>query len=890
MNMRTQQGFIHVLLVAVWLCAGSVFAQENGASIPQGKIDELKAALTAHKDQSSAARKRLAVKRVVRDGNELIGAHPTAPNRFEILGLLFGAQKQLFSMDDSSRNREALLETCKQLAKAPIAYAELRLDADLLLSQTELARQGANAEARAEALRPLVERYRDTPAEGKMLRVAMVMALELGDARMIKDLREEMAERFAGDLEMITFQREKLGGQVFGAPFCGIFERTDGTVAHFPADALGQTTALYFWSQREGGKQDLEQLAASWKEKKDEVAGRLTIVSLNVDELPDAGEKILRDLGVDWTALHLPGGRDNPIYKTFARRDPAIMTLSPTGYAALIMSGATRKLSGTTGPRDYSRWFGSSLAREWTKPRYVNHLTSLFVGDFLVVDPEGPFDPTLPPEIKALSPNTTDNPVRLKRTAASLPEETLRALQDCFPAPPLRYRMPLEEIRSSYQKAEELCGQAIAAHPDAPDLWIVRNRRVIAQLGLWKLTADHGHYQRALEEAKAALDSGMPPGTEVVPRFCLAKETLRGPEAGPRKVIGDFLEAMGGEKAPGPAFAAAALLALDVGDRGLHEEYRDVVLKNHLDHSMMWTFVSFLLDRYHRYQLFRVPFVAGWSYGRRQDYYLSLGKPEEIPRRIQVELQTLDGKPYRIPEDSSGKWTVVLFTSSWVDNKKSPLPNIVSRYLNPYAGMRGLDDFQVIVAVVDDDVAPVRAHLVENPLDCQTLVVPGGIANLLIKQLGIISEDEAPNALVLRPDGRIAVALSGLTMRGKAGGRAIQNVVDWHDEQAVTAMLEHGDIGKAKEYIFKLAPPYDPDAVDEKGRKPKKPVFSLAHLRSRARVYMAMKDWDAALQDAEEVVKRQTGTDGGMSLRTDELDEAEELRDTIRKKRDVAKQ
>ena len=44
---------------------------------------------------------------------------------------------------------------------------------------------------------------------------------------------------------------------------------------------------------------------------------------------------------------------------------------------------------------------------------------------------------------------------------------------------------------------------------------------------------------------------------------------------------------------------------------------------------------------------------------------------------------------------------------------------------------------------------------------------------------------------------------------------------------------------------------------------------------------MAMKDWDAALADAEEIVRAQTGTDAGMSLRTPGLDEAEQLRDSI---------
>ena len=53
---------------------------------------------------------------------------------------------------------------------------------------------------------------------------------------------------------------------------------------------------------------------------------------------------------------------------------------------------------------------------------------------------------------------------------------------------------------------------------------------------------------------------------------------------------------------------------------------------------------------------------------------------------------------------------------------------------------------------------------------------------------------------------------------------------------------------------------------------------------------MALKDYDKALADAEEVVERQLGTDGGMSLRTDELDASQELRDQLLKLRDPKKE
>lgn len=132
-------------------------------------------------------------------------------------------------------------------------------------------------------------------------------------------------------------------------------------------------------------------------------------------------------------------------------------------------------------------------------------------------------------------------------------------------------------------------------------------------------------------------------------------------------------------------------------------------------------------------------------------------------------------------------------------------------------------------------------------------------------------------------------AVSGLTM-SKVNGELIPNLIAQHDEQTVNALLESGEIEKAKELIFKLVPPYDPEAVDERGHKLKNPAYNDVHLRARARVYMVLENWDAALADAEEIVKFLTGKGGWMSMRPEDLDEAEELLETIQKLRDKAKQ
>jgi tetratricopeptide (TPR) repeat protein len=871
-------------------CAAAVmspiYAQD---AITKETITGLEKALEETREGSSEARQRLAVRRVIRDAEELVAANQNDKSRFLALEFLFRARQQLIALDKDTKHRDELLETCRELLKAPDDLAELRLEADLLLSQAELAKKGANNEARAQALRPFIERYIDTPVGAKVLRLAMVMALELGDNRVLTDLQEMIERRFAGDLEMIKFQRDKLGGQVIGAPFAGIFERSDGKIMRFPMDGLGRSTMLLFWSKNAEGEDLLKGIAAAALEKKDELAGRLEIVSINLDELPDAGESFIRSLGVDWKALRLPGGKKHPVYDAFARTDPRIVTMSPTGYTALIMTGAARKKEETASTPDYGRMLQSSLAREWTWPRYASQLASLMIGDFLVLDPDGGIDPTRPPELKALAKGGEVKP--LTRGDKCVPEETLRAIQDCFVMPPLRYRLSHAEIHTNYAKAAELCRKAMADHPSASDLWIVRNRLIIALMGLWKTDSDLAPLEAAITEAKAAMTAGFPDGCDVIARFCITRGELRN-AADTKDLLKRMVKDSGGDAAPGPAFAAASLLALDVADRTSFENFRTTILKGHTEYPMMWTYTAFLLDRHHDYWLFQVPFTAGWSYGKRQDYFLSKGDAEEAHRMLRTELQTDDGKTLRIPEDLEKEWTMIVFSQPgpWSSKRDDGLPESPERLLlelNKFAATRPAGDVKVMLATFGGDAAAIRAALLTGryKMDCPVLTIPGGLKNPLVQRLGILSEDDKMNSVLIRKDGRITSALSGLVNPIGRGGSIHGNVISQDDEHAIAAALERGEIQAAKDKILALAPQYDPNALDAKGRKiPKPPAYSLSHLRARAQVYMALKEWDKALVDAEEVVQRQLGTDGGMSLRTDELDESERLRDTIKAK------
>ena len=62
--------------------------QPGSEDIPPGKIAALQEDLAEVGKASSATRKRRACKRVIRDGETILKASPSAPNRFRVLAIV----------------------------------------------------------------------------------------------------------------------------------------------------------------------------------------------------------------------------------------------------------------------------------------------------------------------------------------------------------------------------------------------------------------------------------------------------------------------------------------------------------------------------------------------------------------------------------------------------------------------------------------------------------------------------------------------------------------------------------------------------------------------------------------------------------------------------------
>ena len=87
--------FLRIVLTSFVLVSASLPAsgQNQAGGIPAPEITGLDAKLEKAGESASAARKKLAIRRVIREAEALLKKHPSAPNRYEALGVLFAASR-----------------------------------------------------------------------------------------------------------------------------------------------------------------------------------------------------------------------------------------------------------------------------------------------------------------------------------------------------------------------------------------------------------------------------------------------------------------------------------------------------------------------------------------------------------------------------------------------------------------------------------------------------------------------------------------------------------------------------------------------------------------------------------------------------------------------------
>lgn len=853
------------LIMCLWMLlipASSARAQPS-QSLPPGTIAALRQGLAQSAKEGSSVAARRSYKRVIREAQGILEASPEAPNRYEVLALCFQAQKCVLSLESNERNRAAIFDTCRKLAEAPDDYADLRFDADMLLSERDLAERQATLDQRADALRTMLRRYRGTRAEWRSLMVGSLIAPKLLAFDLEQEIEQQIAERFGADHKAIEFRHEQTNVGAVDVVFSGRYERATGGPLVFPYDRLGHQYLVLFWSKNSPGAQ---QFLGKVKEQVARFPQRFEVYSLNLDALPDAGQSILKDAGLEATALHLPGGRAHSAYRAYARMDPMALLVNGQGHIRLKPGEAIPwpSPSPAHGKRPASPGPGIGLYLD--DDRYLAQLRSLYIGDFLI-SPSGSRDPQIAAELKAIDA--------------------------CFTPAPLRFRLTRAQALAGYRRAEALCSAALDQRTPSPGPWELRNRRIIARLGLWNLAAEPQHLETAAREAEDMLASRLPPGADVAARFCLALQTLRGGAVDPEKLVAQFVEEAGGHEAPVSALAAATILSLHANARTPFQKYRAKLVARIAGdgESALQPVYAFLRDKHHRYRNFWAT-PGGYGYGRPQKYQFRFmvggyDKPADDARHLRCELTDMDGKTLTLAEIAAGKMLGIVFVEPPGDHEAG---RQVMQQAAGYAGSFAEQGVQAVVVLLADDAGAVKSMLESCEVGCQIALLPNGLANPLVQRLGILSADRIPNLCLLRPDGTIAWSISGLRYHafgdlGHAMSLAITSNIEKVRSDMAFHALERGEFAKALALFDQRLPPAK-----------KHDWWTADRLHGRALACMGLQDWDSALATIDGAIKqRQTDFKGGIckchgvvemhltkAMILDKLDRGPEAADTRR--------
>lgn len=810
---------ILVLFFSIIASYGGETAARNSAEngIPQRMIVELRKELAATMAVSSTMRRRRALKHVARDSLSAVDEYPAAANRFRLLGVVFDARKELLVLHNDARNRRALLETSRKLRDAPDEYAADRLEADILLMRLENDRQGATEHERILSIADLADRYRDTPAEVDSLIAASEMAFNLGAARLLGALRYTLAHKFTENVKAIGFLKDRFASKSSSLMFRGRFEREDGETLVLPIDRAGHVYLACFWSSQ---LYDLKERFMPIKELQHKYPGRFEVLSFNLDELPDAGKSILDGFGLDWTPLHLPGGSTNQLFRACGS-DPQflIRITNANGYVILTPIGSTYRTYGRV--RDLEEYLNITL----DTARFLALTQAIRIGDFLVLDPSRSLDNNLP--------------AGWEKNA--VPASRFRAIQACFTAPPMRYRLSKEEAIRNYEKAATLCAETIAQYPDSELIWFVYNRRIIALLGLWNLNGEPNYLRQAAEAAATALTKEIPPAAQIVPRFCLAKAALRENDADAEAVLARFMKASNSDKPSGLTLGAAVTLSLDAGSPVLFEKFRERLLNEHMDKSQLWPLTAYLFNRFVVGRLFR-----GNHYSRDVRVYVgfrSWQKNTEVrPRKFKMKLADLTGKVLEFPHSDKDKSNVVVFMEPPADEASAKVQVDFVDSLETLAKAHAHKNINFLVAFVSEDTEAIKALVQKNGWDPDRIaLVPDGLKNPHVVRLGIFLADQRPNTFMVAHDGTVIWSMSGMyqmavSTTGVTG--TVREKVQEHDLATGRRALQESNYQKAVK-IFR-------DAMPDYRGKPHS--LKAAQRIGLARAYKGLKKWPAALK------------------------------------------
>ncbi|MBS3820769.1 MAG: hypothetical protein KGY81_03300, partial [Phycisphaerae bacterium] len=672
---------VGVITLAIALFAASAIAETaaqadgqpaapDGNVIEQAAIAELR---ELYVEPNAAMTDSTKVRRydlMLAKAKKLLEAHRGARNRYEVRGVMMRAAQARAVVAHTAEARQAMFEIAREIAasEAPVAA---RMPADLLLTHAAIARHGRRSDEAVEAVAQFAEKYRGTEVEADSAMHAVMMAFDIGDEDLFKALEYRLSHEFGDNPEVVAFLRDRFGKRMDHILVNALLERPgDRGFWRLPMDVLGRPVTVTFWAaEREDLELKMRSVKRAYRENPDDVF----LLGVNLDPDQDMARREAERLGLDYPQVYRGLGASDPFFLLFGNTTiPNVSYIRPDGRSASVVEERGRDDIGWATPKDQEP---PGLA-----------LTYLRSGEFVVTRPVGPTDPAAPPE---LGPPDAARAAMAALDGPRVPAETLRSIQACFTVPPRRYRLagPItgryqipdrEPVAALYETAVDRCERAIDENPDAVDLFLVRNRLMVALVGLSAIRTKPSLTERAAEVGRTVLEDDHAPQTgKLLADVCALRWTLR--EQMDTAVIRDALRAFvaryaGGHREP-HAVAMAAILALELGDGKLHKD---------LVHE---------IERHHRLNQDMRPFL--WC----------CEDDHETGRELRATIPLLDGGTLHFPDDWRGRAGVVVFIAYCDDprvmkERAERMDLLKTHWYGGKEGKKGPDALHVLYAVI----------------------------------------------------------------------------------------------------------------------------------------------------------------------------------------------
>jgi len=796
-------------LVSLALAAGTVLAADaRAAGIPERQVAGLRQQLSEVEGIESASAVRRACKRIVRGAESLLEKHPDADGRYRVLGLLFRTQQILYSQKQSDENGLAMVDTARKLSQAPDDQAELRLGADILLLQIAMARTGGPPEQAMQVAR-MADRYRDTPAEAESLMAASSLAFNLGHRHLLETFRSALTQRFSQDRDVRAFLRERFA-VAKPIPFFGAFKRPDGKEVSFPK---GRRHVVCFWSR---DAEDLDKRIEVLTELQKRHKNEFKVYSLNLDGLSDGGARMLRRRKLDWVPLLLKGGTEHPLFRSLGTNKLfAALVINPFGYGEYVSSRAGHHHGGSAVQSLQSRYAAAD-----EDPRVLALWRYLLTGRFLIADS------VLPEQ-------------------SGIPQSALGAIRSLL-APSFQRNCPSEmEELGNYRRAEALCGAAIARHSSAPDSWVLLNHRIIALMGIWRMTGEVEHLDHAVAIARRSLAEPLPPTARLIPKYCIAVAALQREGARPHEVIAPLMEEADGADSSGLTATACLMLALEAHLPAEYAECRDRLLTRHGNDAAVGWFISLMLSPGFPARLF------GPALPDRGDMVAPM---PAFSRTFKADLATLDGQHVVFPDQAAGKLTAVVFLDTPADASARKRQGDAVDYLAKVAAGRPLKNMRLLVILRAGDPGEAEKRMNAKKWQCEAVALDDETWDEFCRQYGVLSADREPAILLLRPDGSVAGALTELARPRGSRPQPLNREVEPLLRSIELPLVEQAMQEKDYRLAVSLLETTAPLAYRAKSRHEPNWLTPNQHRRKTVWCYMQLEEWEKALKTINKVI------------------------------------